>query len=193
MKSIAEQPVINGLGNSPGLQQHSYSRRSANGTLRDCPELGENHLYLFTIAYSELMESIADTLFPPNTINDGAGNPHLLKASDARIDRHVHFRAAWQPAFGVRVQLALRDLTEACLNRFGHHFAVAKGDQQLELLTLLQKGALPPSQWKTLRPQADAFGAIYEAVSCGLLAEPGYGGNSEGIGWFYTRFMNITE
>ena len=89
MKSIAENPVIHGLGNSPGLQQHAYSRRSANGPLRDCPELGENSLYLFTMAYSELIESVADTLFPPNTVDDSAGNLHLMEESDARIDRHT--------------------------------------------------------------------------------------------------------
>jgi hypothetical protein len=141
-----------------------------------------------------LIDAVADTLFPPNDVSDTRGVVHVLRASTCRIDRHIHFRAVWQPPFGVRIQLALRDLTGACTRRFdGRHFAVAKDSEQRDILTQLQKGALPPSQWATRRPQGDAFNSIYEAVSCGLLADPGYGGNAEAVGWFYTRFMTIEE
>lgn len=184
--------VINRLGDAAEPPLRAYSVSPAGGTPLDCPELGESPLFLFTMAYSELIDAIADTLFPPNQVVDRKGAPHLLKASEARIDRHVHFRAAWQPSFGSRVQLALRDLTQACLSRFGdRHFAIATDAERAEILTELQKGALPPAEWAIARAQKEAFSTIYEAVSCGLLADPGYGGNLNATGWFYTGFMTI--
>lgn len=182
------------MGEELGLKSRRYSRKSPVGDIRDCPDLAENPLNLFTLPYSELIETLADTLYPPNQIESHNGRQRLLRASEARIDRHIHFRAAWQPPFGIRTQLALRDLTDACLKRYkGRHFAVLPEHKRVDVLTVLQKGALPTSQWGTLRPQAEAFAAIHEAISCGLMAEPGYGGNAQGIGWFYTRFMTLGE
>ena len=193
MNQDAETAIVQGLGDSKGLSLRAYSVQSTSGS-SDCPNLEENPLLLFTLAYSELIEALADTLFPPNEVRDSRGVRHLLSASSSRIDRHIHFRAAWQPPFGIRIQLALRDLTEACTKRFdGRHFALVKKSDQIEILTELQKGSLPSSQWATTRPQVDAFSSIYEAVSCGLLADPGYGGNAHAVGWFYTRFMTIEE
>jgi hypothetical protein len=194
LETKTELALVHGLGDALGLQPRGYSRKTPEGDIRDCPDLAENPLNLFTLPYSELIEALADALFPPNQVASRNGRQHLLKASDARVDRHIHFRAAWQPPFGVRVQLALRDLTDACLKRYkGRHFAVLTEQERVAVLNDLQKGALPPAQWATLRPQVEAFTAIYEAVSCGLIAEPGYGGNAHGIGWFYTRFMTLGD
>lgn len=194
METKTELALVHGLGDALGLQPRGYSRKTPEGDIRDCPDLAENPLNLFTLPYSELIEALADTLFPPNQVTSRNGRQHLLKASDARVDRHVHFRAAWQPPFGAKVQLALRDLTDACVRRHaGRHFAVLTEPERAAILTELQKGALPPSHWATLRPQAEAFATIHDAVSCGLIAEPGYGGNAHGIGWFYTRFMTLGE
>jgi hypothetical protein len=191
----AEGTVVQGLGHSKGLPLRAYSVvRSTSELLSDCPNLEENPLLLFTLAYSELIETLADALFPPNEVPDAKGVPHFLRASSCRIDRHIHFRSVWQPPFGIRIQLALRDLTGACTKRFdGRHFVVLKESERGDILTELQNGSLPSSQWTTTRPQVDAFNSIYEAVSCGLLADPGYGGNAKAIGWFYTRFMTIEE
>ena len=84
----------------------------------DCPEVGEIPQLLFTLAYSELIEAIADVLFPPNEITAADGSRILVKASQLRPDRHIHFRAVWQPEFGQRLQLALRDLTDASLQAY---------------------------------------------------------------------------
>jgi len=187
-------PIRDYLPDSKGLPLRAYSVQSAEAPISDCPDLGENPLLLFTLAYSELIETLADTLFPPNEVVDNRGATHILKASACRIDRHIHFRAAWQPSFGIRIQLALRDLTEACTKRFsGRHFAVSKESERLDVITQLQLGALPPTQWATTRSQTDAFNSIYEAISCGLLTDPGYGGNDQALGWYYTRFMTIEE
>lgn len=194
MKQNVDGTVVQGLGDSKGLPLRAYSVQSASESASDCPDLGENPLLLFTLAYSELIEAIADTLFPPNEVVDSKGKAHILKASTCRIDRHIHFRAVWQPPFGIRIQLALRDLTEACTKRFGGcHFAIAKESERLDIFTQLQAGALPPAQWTTTRSQTDTFNSIYEGVSCGLLTDPGYGGNAQAIGWYYTRFMTIEE
>ncbi|KFB67751.1 gluconate 2-dehydrogenase subunit 3 family protein [Candidatus Accumulibacter vicinus] len=194
METKTEHALVHGLGDALGLQPRGYSRKTPEGEIRDCPDLAENPLNLFTLPYSELIEALTDTLFPPNQVASRNGRQHLLKASEARVDRHIHFRAAWQPPFGIRIQLALRDLTDACLKRYtGRHFAVLTEQERIDVLTALQKSALPPTQWAMLRPQAEAFAAIHEAVSCGLMAEPGYGGNAHGIGWFYTRFMTLGE
>ena len=150
MKQNVEGTVVQGLGDSKGLPLRAYSVQSASESAPDCPDLGENPLLLFTLAYSELIEAIASV--PPsvsfrNEVVDTKGKAHILKASTCRIDRHIHFRAVWQPPFGIRTQLALRDLTEACTRRFGGcHFAVAKESERLDIFTQLQAGALPPAR-----------------------------------------------
>lgn len=192
MSSESNVSVLRGLGEGHGLKLHSYSRKSADGVLHDCPSLVEHPLHLYTLPYSELIDALADTLFPPNHIELEASRAHELRASDARVDRYIHFRAAWQPSFGARLQLALRDLTQASLNRFERrHFVVLTQAQRDEITAALQAGKIPLTQWTTLRPQAEAFGTIYDAICCGLMAEPGYGGNANGLGWFYTRFMTL--
>lgn len=193
MTSKAALPVIRGIEQFNGPQRRGYCAGPPGDGLGDCPELAENPTLLYTLAYSELIESLADTLFPPNTVTDSCGQQVQLTASTARVDRHIHFRAAWQPPFALRMQLALRDLTQASLNRFNKHFRQLGTLEREDILSLLQKGNLPSTEWTTLRSQSDAFNAIYEGVSCGLMAEPGYGGNANGLGWFYTSFMEITE
>lgn len=173
-------------------KHRSYSLSPENEKYLDCPQLGENPLFLFTLAYSQLIEAIADTLFPPNPIKDANGAEHLFKASEARIDRHIHYRAAWQRDFGSALQLALRDLTDTSIKLSGgNHFALLPENSRSSLLTDLQKGKLPPSQWLSPRSQIESFNLIYEAISCGLLSDPGYGGNYQDIGWLYTSFMSV--
>jgi hypothetical protein len=70
VKPDTELPIVQGVGDSKGLPIRAYSVPAAGGLASDCPELGENPLFLFTLAYSELIEAIADTLFPPNTVSD---------------------------------------------------------------------------------------------------------------------------
>jgi len=194
METKTELALVHGLGDALGLQPRGYSRKTPEGDLRDCPDLAENPLNLFTLPYSELIESLADTLFPANQVSSRNGRQHLLRASEARVDRHIHFRAAWQPPFGITIQLALRDLTEACLARSqGRHFALLTEQERVDVMKALQAGTLPAVQWRALRPQPEAFAAIYDAIACGLIAEPGYGGNAHGLGWFYTRFMTLGE
>lgn len=194
METKAESAPIHGLGNAVDLKSRGYSRKLPKDYISDCPDLAENPLNIFTLAYSELIETLADTLYPANPVPSRTGHKHLLRASEARVDRHIHFRAAWQPTFGTRIQLALRDLTEACLKRYTErHFAALTEQEREDVLTELQGGQIPIAQWTTLRPQAEAFATIHEAISCGLMAEPGYGGNAHAIGWFYSRFMTIGE
>lgn len=163
-------------------------------SMGDRPGLEQNPLLLFTLSYSELIESLADVLFPPNIVTDSKGNQIELKASALRVDRHIHFRAAWQPDFGQRLQLALRDLTEASTLAYAdRHFADLKEEQQLRLLGDLQKGLLSPVVWPSGRLQTEAFNSIHDALAAGLLADPGYGGNSNGLGWVYAQFSNLED
>jgi gluconate 2-dehydrogenase subunit 3-like protein len=176
------------------LRFRSYSRKPEFENGYDCPALSEEPLNLFTLPYAELIESLSDALFPPTQVQGDGGVVHALRASDARVDRHVHFRAAWQPSFGSRLQLALRDLTQASLTRHsGKHFRQLVDTERVAIVSDLQSARLHPTEWTVLRSQADAFTSIHDAITCGLMAEPGYGGNAHGLGWYYTRFMTIED
>ncbi len=171
----------------------SYSRRTVKGVHRDPPVLSENHLNLFTLPYAQLIAALAECLFPPNSVADTTGKTQVIRASDSQIERYIYFRTAWQPEFGVPLQLALRDLTEACLNGTNgkSHFVLLDDVQKSNLLGNLQAGTIAATHWRVRRNQASAFMAIYRAIAEGFFADPGYGGNVNGSGWCYSGFMTI--
>jgi hypothetical protein len=148
------------------------------------PDLGEKPLNLFTLPYVQLLEAITDRLFPPNTLQGPSGTGYILHASEARIDRYILFRAAWSPPFGATLQLALRDLAATCQVRHGTHFTNPAGADQVALLTALAKGSFTAAEWTVERSQQEAFTTFHDAVCADLLAEPGYGGNHNGLGWY---------
>lgn len=176
-----------------GLADIPVRNFSAPQTLAvDMPRTEEKPQLLYTLAYSELIEALADTFFPPNTIKTGDGEL-VIKTSALRVDRHIHFRAAWQPEFGAKLQLALRDVTSASVQATGRHFAALDAITQDRLLAKLVRGELSSTEWTSLRAQKDAFATIHDAISCGVLADPGYGGNREGLGWVYAQFTEYGE
>lgn len=161
------------------------------GRSPDPPVLDGDPRNLFSLPYVECIEAIADRLFPEKSVTLADGTMRLLRASDARIDRYVLFRATWTPAFAKTLQLALRDFNEACIEREGAHFARLSVQQQDTVLVILESGKFADTEWRVLRSQLDAFKAIYDAVCEGFFGEPGYGGNLGGIGWFYSNFKPI--
>lgn len=161
--------------------------RQFNG-LND-PILEENPLLLYTVAYCELIEALADSLFPPNTMTDGSGERLTVLASSARVDRYIHCRSAWDHSFGRTVQLALRDLASAAVLAFDKSFAGLDCSLRTRLLRELQAGSLTPDVWQSPRSQPDAFNTLHDAIAAGVFADPGYGGNVEGVGWKYSHFV----
>jgi hypothetical protein len=161
------------------------------GRSPDLPDLKADPRNLFSLPYVECIEAIADRLFPEKNVTTADGTVRLLRASDARIDRYVLFRATWAPTFATTLQLALRDFNEACIEREGVHFARLSDQQQDAVLAILESGTFADAEWRVLRSQRDAFRAIYDAVCEGFFAEPGYGGNRGGIGWLYSNFKPI--
>ncbi len=169
------------------LATTTVARESSHPRVNE-PALDENPLLLYTLAYCELLEQLADTLFPQDSASSGASTGLLEAASSARVDRYVHCRAAWEPAFGVKTQLALRDLSVASMLSHGKSFANLEVLRRNELLSLMRGGKLSPEVWPSPRPQTEAFDTIHDAVSAGVFADPGYGGNAGGVGWRYAQF-----
>lgn len=169
------------------LATKTISRESSHPNPNE-PVLEENATLLYTLAYCELMEELADTLFPPNIVAKGAGSALPAVVSSARVDRYIHCRAAWEPSFGVKVQLALRDLSAAAKLSFEQSFANLEISKRNELLSALKAGKLASEVWASPRPQSEAFETIHDAVAAGAFADPGYGGNAGGIGWRYAQF-----
>lgn len=165
-------------------------REFLGGRSPNPPDLEADPRNLFSLPYVECIEAIADRLFPEKSVTLPDGTARMLRASDARIDRYVLFRATWTPDFAKTLQLALRDLNEACIEREGTHFARLSSQQQDAVLSLLEREELSDTEWRVLRSQRDAFRAVYDAVCEGFFGEPGYGGNLEGIGWFYSNFKS---
>lgn len=192
MEKTIEEKVKNEILDNLRTQTQEFHRPIVDGPTLDPPDLEENPLNLYTLPYMELVESVAECFYPPNEVTATDGRKYLLKVSDARVDRYILFRAAWEEPFRRELQLALRDLTEACLLRLGgKHFAHLSTTEQTDILTTLEEGKFSNSEWTVNRSQKQAFKTIFEAVSCGLMADPGYGGNHRGIGWYYTNFMTV--
>ena len=152
------------------------------------PVLDENPTLLYTLAYCELIEELTDTLFPPNITTKGAGSELPTVASSARVDRYIHCRAAWEPAFGLKVQLALRDLSAVAKLVYKKTFANLEISKRNDLLATLKAGEFAPEFWPSSRSQPEAFETIHDAIAAGVFADPGYGGNANGIGWQYAQF-----
>lgn len=173
-----------------GQKEDHFHRPLPPGLYPDPPDLGENPLNLFTLPYMQLVETLTDVLFPPrNSLVDN--EQVLIRASAARVDRYILFRAAWQPDFAKRFQLALRDLSAATFGLEGTHFANLRPARQEAILEALELKALARWDAPAGREQDKCFTIIYDAISEGLLGEPGYGGNDAGLGWQYSSFMPI--
>ena len=179
-------------GSSSRQLQNHFHRPLPDGLYPDAPDTGEDILNLFTLPYSQLIETLCDILFPPRRVTV-AGLERTMRASEARIDRYIHFRAVWQPEFGKRIQLALRDLADHCARRETTHFANLTPARQEAVLEALEVDELPGWPGTGDRSARRTFQTIFEAVSEGLLGEPGYGGNDRGLGWQYSNFMPVEE
>ncbi|HZI03946.1 MAG TPA: gluconate 2-dehydrogenase subunit 3 family protein [Archangium sp.] len=123
--------------------------------------------------------AVADTLFPPNSIQDAQGHTRTLRASEARPERYLQHRAAWEPAFGEAVLGALRALSEASRQRHGQDFEPLSAEQRVALLEHFQKESRA------------SFEVLHTAIATGVFADPEYGGNTERVGWYYSRFLEV--
>ena len=119
------------------------------------------------------------TFYPPNSIQDAQGQTRILRASDARPERYLQHRAAWEPAFGDAVLGSLRSLSELSELHHGQGFAPLSPEERTALLERFQKEARP------------SFEVLHTALSAGLFADPEYGGNSERVGWYYSRYLEV--
>lgn len=194
MKKSSNNPKKNDISDlPPPRRSKSFHRPIPNVANLDSPDLTENPLNLYTLPYIEMIESIAGCFYPPNEVTATDRSKYLIKATDARIDRYILFRGAWEESFRTNLQLALRDLTETCQKVYGgKHFSNLSNSEQNNILEKLEKGDFNESEWvQKIRLQKDAFKVIYEAISAGLISDPGYGGNWHGVGWYYTNFMTI--
>ena len=137
-----------------------------------------------------MIESLASILFPRNTIHTKNG-PLQISALDARIDRYILFRARWEPEeFGSTLYYCLRSVGIASENLyFGRTFSSLSNLQKVSFLEKLSQEEIPVEAWPDGLAQKVVFAKIHRAISEGLLADPGYGGNADGLGWTYSNFM----
>lgn len=173
------------------LHDH-FHRPLPLGLYPDPPDLIENPTNLYTLPYIELIEAISSILFPARRVTVN-GHKRIMLARDARIDRYMMFRAAWQPAFGVRIQLALRDIAEFCSRCERSHFANLPPPRQQAILEALEIDKLADWTGTGERSAKRCFEILYDAITEGFFGEPGYGGNDRGIGWQYSNFMPVEE
>ena len=163
----------------------------------DRPETGEDPRLLCTLPYCDLIELLAETMFPENVVVDSAGAQVPILARDVRVDRYAVFRATWDPEFGAKLQAALLDFSDGCVeNHLGEHFAALDAGLRAAFVDSLSKGSL--AMWSSRRRNANPaddqrllFGILHKFVIGGMFGEPGYGGNYRGIGWFYSNFTPI--
>lgn len=134
---------------------------------------------LYSMETVRRVAAVADTFFPPNTVQGSQGQTRTLRASDARPERYLQHRAAWEPTFGVAVLGALRALSEASERHHGQSFESLSPDERTTLLEDFQKEA------------RSSFEVLHTAIATGLFADPEYGGNNEWVGWYYSRFLEI--
>lgn len=158
------------------------------GRFPNPPNLQENPLNLFTTPYCDLIDQITARLFPDNVKISASGKKVRLKSTNARIDRFILLKAAWIPQFNITLQLALRDFTESCLKRNKQHFSSLPFQIQDQMLEHLELGEFTNAEWRVLRGQKEAFAIIYDAITEGFFADPGYGGNHQRVGWKYSNF-----
>lgn len=163
----------------------------------DRPETGEDPRLLCTLPYCDLIELLAETMFPENVVVDPGGVQVPIMARDVRIDRYAVFRAAWDQEFGINLQLALLDFSEGCgENHPGQHFATLDAAARTAFVGSLSKGSL--ATWSIGRRNANPaddqrllFGVLHKFVIGGMFGDPCYGGNYRGLGWFYSNFTPI--
>jgi hypothetical protein len=177
---------------SAKILRDQFHRPLPPGLYPDPPDLGENSINLFTLPYIELIDALANVLFPPRQVSVG-GRERTMRVRDARVDRYVMFRATWQPDFGVRIQLALRDLSEFCARCERSHFANLPLARQQAILEALEIDKLQGWSETGERSAKRCFEIVYDAITEGLFGEPGYGGNDRGLGWQYSNFMPPEE
>lgn len=192
---MANDPIV-GVGNFPPARNRRYHRVLPRVSHHlDTPSRTEDPLNLFTLPYMELLEAIAETLFPPNQVKDVQGDMHILRASDARVDRYVMFRSAWDHDFHHTIQLALLDITNLCFKRHNNSFVHLTDQQKEGILRDIENGQVSDVEWPLPPPRTAeiTFELIYYAVLGGLLGEPGYGGNAQQLGWYYVNFKKIGD
>lgn len=134
---------------------------------------------LYSMETVRMVASVSDTFYPPNSIQDARGQTRILRASDARPERYLQHRAAWEPAFGEAVLGALRNLSELSERHHGQGFELLSPEEKTALLERFQEEARP------------SFEVLHTALSAGLFADPEYGGNSERVGWYYSRYLEV--
>jgi len=67
-------------------------------------------------------------------------------------------------------------------NQFGKSFAELNGNQQIDLLAALEKGAVPRNIWKTVDPRA-FFETVLSHTMQGFYGDPRHGGNRAHASW----------
>lgn len=159
---------------------------------QETPSLTEDRRNLFTRAYVDLIEAIATELFPDTQIETDK-NTYTLSAASARVDRYILFRTIWDDSFGNKFQKYLLYLSISCMdNNNEKHFVQLTAEERCKFLTALQETKLAVWRFEDVG-QKEIFSEVFDAISDGMFADPGYGGNYRGIGWYYSRFMPITD
>ena len=173
--------------------KRSYHRELSNVSGIDVPSQVDDARYLFSMPFIGMIDAVADILFPPNTVKSAKGVNHVIAASDAMVHRYILFRATWQPDWGKDVHTALRLFSNVCDKHFGSSFPLLPEAKQIESLSMLEDRKFSNTDWSSVVDQRRAFNQIREAIAEGLFAEPGYGGNLDGLGWYYSNFMVIED
>lgn len=170
-----------------------YTTDGRSGDRHDAPSLIDDPRILFTLPYAKLIDALSNTLFPSNTVETSGGRVIEIQASDARIDRFVFFRAVWDTNFGAQFLKALQGFANLVVAKHSTHFLHLKQEERVEFLKLLEKGRLTDLHQYPAAYQKRIFRELHSAIAEGLFSEPGYGGNANGIGWYYSNFMTLED
>lgn len=173
----------------PPASYYTTDRRESDR--HDSPSLIDEPRVLFTLPYTKLIDEIANVFFPPNSVETSSGKTIEIHSSDARVDRFILFRSVWEPEFGKLILNALQDITRLVTAKYSRHFLYLTEVEKIEFLELLEKGKLTELPQYDADAQVRIFSKIHSAIAEGLFSEPGYGGNADGTGWYYSNFMTL--
>ena len=171
-----------------------FSTDQSEGQRNDQPEISDDPRTLYTLPYAKLIDGLTDIIYPVNNVTSSSGKTITVRASEARVDRYVFFRAAWDNKFAESSLKALQVFTILVFENYQNHFIELTEDQKNEAIALLENGKLTEKLPQyDIAYQKSLFKSLHGIVSEGLFSEPGYGGNNNGIGWYYSNFMSLEE
>ena len=78
--------------------------------------------------------------------------------------------------------MSLNSVNNSSRSLYAVDFAALSAAKQVELLTMMEQGRLPASEWKQIS-SAHFFGLLVEQTMQGFYGDPRHGGNRDAVSW----------